>query len=77
MSHPLMQSDGWVVAMNAGILVHCIIAYQINLNVWCVWLDAVCSLTHVHHVLPHAHQQEASRTPILVSSFPCPHAARH
>lgn len=42
--HPLMQSDGWVIAMNAGILVHCIIAYQINLNVWCVWVLRVWML---------------------------------
>jgi hypothetical protein len=25
----------WSVIMNAGIFLHCIIAYQVNVNVWC------------------------------------------
>lgn len=30
----VLPRDGWVVAMNAGIFVHCLLAYQIILNVW-------------------------------------------
>lgn len=31
----LIGQDAWTVAMNAGIFLHCIIAYQVNVNVWC------------------------------------------
>lgn len=30
----LLPQDGWSVFMNAGLFAHCIIAYQININVW-------------------------------------------
>jgi hypothetical protein len=31
----VIGQDSWTVAMNAGIFLHCIIAYQVNVNVWC------------------------------------------
>lgn len=31
----VIGQDGWTVAMNAGIFLHCLIAYQVNANVWC------------------------------------------
>ena len=30
----VLPHDAWNVIMNAGVFVHCIFAYQINLNVW-------------------------------------------
>jgi len=36
--------DGWVALMNAGIFVHCLITYQIIINVW--------SASFLHIVLP-------------------------
>lgn len=30
----VLSKDAWSVAMNAGLFIHCIIAYQINVNVW-------------------------------------------
>jgi hypothetical protein len=30
----LVGQDALTVAMNAGIFLHCIIAYQVNVNVW-------------------------------------------
>ncbi|KAL3133625.1 hypothetical protein ABBQ32_008143 [Trebouxia sp. C0010 RCD-2024] len=30
----ILPHDAWNVVMNAGVFVHCIFAYQINLNVW-------------------------------------------
>lgn len=37
----VIDQDVWSVVVNAGLFVHCIIAYQININVWC------SSLLHV------------------------------
>eukprot|EP00878_Enallax_costatus_P016196 GHUV01016987.1.p1 GENE.GHUV01016987.1~~GHUV01016987.1.p1 ORF type:complete len:388 (+),score=87.51 GHUV01016987.1:448-1611(+) len=31
----VVGQDAWTVVMNAGIFLHCIIAYQVNVNVWC------------------------------------------
>lgn len=31
----VIGQDMWTVAMNAGIFLHCLIAYQVNVNVWC------------------------------------------
>ncbi|KAK9836304.1 hypothetical protein WJX81_003609 [Elliptochloris bilobata] len=30
----ILPQDAWTVVMNAGLFAHCILAYQINLNVW-------------------------------------------
>jgi len=30
----ILPQDGWTVVMNAGLFAHCILAYQIDLNVW-------------------------------------------
>lgn len=31
----VLGQDMWTVLMNAGIFIHCLIAYQVNANVWC------------------------------------------
>eukprot|EP00882_Tetradesmus_deserticola_P031182 GHRQ01035254.1.p1 GENE.GHRQ01035254.1~~GHRQ01035254.1.p1 ORF type:complete len:186 (+),score=63.85 GHRQ01035254.1:512-1069(+) len=31
----VVGQDVWSIVMNAGIFLHCIIAYQVNVNVWC------------------------------------------
>ena len=47
----ILPHDGWNVLMNAGVFVHCIFAYQINLN---VWADMV-----LHVVVPHLNTPSA------------------
>lgn len=39
----ILPHDAWNVVMNAGIFVHCIFAYQINLNVWSDMVLHVCA----------------------------------
>lgn len=39
----ILPQDAWTIVMNAGLFVHCVLAYQINLNVWthlCIHLTA-------------------------------------
>ena len=50
----ILPHDAWNVVMNAGVFVHCIFAYQINLN---VWADMV-----LHVVMPHRNNATAHGT---------------
>lgn len=50
----ILPHDAWNVVMNAGVFVHCIFAYQINLN---VWADMV-----LHVVAPHMNESSARQT---------------
>ena len=50
----ILPHDAWNIVMNAGVFVHCIFAYQINLN---VWADMV-----LHIVAPHMNESSARRT---------------
>ena len=50
----ILPHDAWNVVMNAGVFVHCIFAYQINLN---VWADMV-----LHVVAPHMNDSSTRRT---------------
>ena len=50
----ILPHDAWNVVMNAGVFVHCIFAYQINLN---VWADMV-----LHIVAPHMNESSARQT---------------
>jgi Transmembrane amino acid transporter protein len=43
----LIGSDAWAVGMNAGILLHCIIAYVVNVNVCCSTLLHLVSPAHM------------------------------
>ena len=52
----ILPHDAWNVLMNAGVFVHCIFAYQINLN---VWADMV-----LHIVVPHMNDPASRRTSI-------------
>ena len=50
----IFEPDAWVAVMNAGILVHCIIAYQIDLNVWCARRCSPARIVFTH-LLRDAH----------------------
>lgn len=41
------NQDGWAIIANLGLLVHCIIAYQINLNVWTAMILNLLGCGHV------------------------------
>lgn len=47
----IMAADHWAVLMNAGLFLHCVLAYQINLNVW-----AACILHVVSPATEEAHK---------------------
>ncbi len=52
----ILPHDAWNVLMNAGVFVHCIFAYQINLN---VWADMV-----LHILVPHMNDSASRQTTI-------------
>ena len=52
----ILPHDAWNVLMNAGVFVHCIFAYQINLN---VWADMV-----LHVLVPHMNDSASRQTTI-------------
>ena len=47
----ILPHDAWNIVMNAGVFVHCIFAYQINLNVWADMVLHVCAPQVSHTTL--------------------------
>ncbi|WIA35643.1 hypothetical protein OEZ86_004057 [Tetradesmus obliquus] len=67
----VVGQDMWSVIMNAGIFLHCVIAYQVNVNVWCSLLLQLTNPKYAQELSHHHTEGWSKRSLWLAVTLLC------